>query len=95
MYNIFNNYSDNYMYEKDEEDEENEEEEEDEEDEEYKFKNYSSSSSKITLYYKLGKYIPSAGTFTDINLNAYKNEFSSNVNKDKFKGYITISKNSN
>ena len=58
-----------------------------------KFKNYSSSSNEITLFYKLEKYIPDNNNrFTKINLDAYQEEFSSNVNKDKFEGYITISK---
>ena len=58
-----------------------------------KFKNYSSSSNEITLFYQLEKYIPDNNNrFTKINLDAYQEEFSSNVNKDKFEGYITISK---
>ena len=61
---------------------------------ENKFKKYSSSSNKITLRYKLSKYIPKSERFTKINLDAYEKEFSSNINKDNFKGYITISKNS-
>lgn len=58
-----------------------------------KFLEYSSSSNEITLNFELEKHIPNAKHFTNINLNAYKNEFSSNVDKNKFFGYITISKN--
>ena len=58
-----------------------------------KFLEYSTSSNEITLQYKLDKHIPDAKGFTRINLDAYEQEFSSNINKDKFFGYITISKN--
>ena len=56
------------------------------------FKKYNPSSSEINLYYKLEKYIPNAKQFEKINLNAYEHEFGSNVNKDKFDGYITVLK---
>ena len=60
--------------------------------EDFNFKNYSYSSNQITLYYKLEKYIPNVGQFQKINLDAYKNEFSSHIHKKNFDGYITISK---
>ena len=60
-----------------------------------KFKQYSPSSNEITLYYKLEKYLPLADQFTKINLDAYEKEFSSNVQKKNFNGYITVSKYSN
>ena len=53
------------------------------------FKQYSSSSNEITLYYQLMKYFPQ---FKDGGLYTYKNEFGSNVNKENFRGLITISK---
>ena len=62
--------------------------------EENKFKNYSASSDEITLRYELAKYILTTEHFTKMNLDAYEKEFSSNVNKDKFEGYVTINKNS-
>ena len=43
-----------------------------------KFLEYSSSSNEITLNFGLEKYIPNAKHFTNINLDVYKNEFSSN-----------------
>ena len=55
------------------------------------FKKYSSSSNEITLYYQLLKL---NSQFKNSGLAAYKNEFSSNVNKNEFSGLITISKNS-
>ena len=55
------------------------------------FKKYSSSSNEITLYYQLLKL---NNQFKNSGLAAYKNEFSSNVNKNEFSGLITISKNS-
>ena len=60
-----------------------------------KFKQYSPSSNEITLYYQLEKYLPSAAQFTKINLDAYEKEFSSNVQKKNFDGYITVPKRSN
>ena len=63
--------------------------------EENNFKNYSIFSNEITLRYELNKYSPLPCFSKKIYLDAYKNEFSSNVNKDQFVGYITISKNSN
>ena len=59
-----------------------------------KFLKYSSSSNEITLFYKLVKYIPGCDQNTPINLNRYENEFGSNVKKQNFSGYITISKSS-
>ena len=56
------------------------------------FKKYSSYSNEITLFYNLNKYIQNSKHFEIINLDAYEDEFGSNVNKDKFVGYITISK---
>ena len=53
------------------------------------FKQYSSSSNEITLYYQLMNYFPQ---FKNGGLHAYKNEFGSNVNKENFRGLITISK---
>ena len=61
---------------------------------ENQFKKYLSSIDKITLHYELIKYFPKSERFTEISLDAYEKEFSSNINKDNFKGYITISKNS-
>ena len=61
---------------------------------ENKFKKYSSSSNKITLRYQLLKYFPKSDEFTNIGLDAYEEEFCSNINKDNFEGYITISKDS-
>ena len=58
------------------------------------FKKYSSSSNEINLHYNLDKYIPNAKHYEKINLDAYEHEFGSNINKDNFNGYITISKNS-
>ena len=46
------------------------------------FKKYSPSSSEITLRYQLNKYIPNVKLFEKINLDAYGNQFGSNVNKD-------------
>ena len=59
-----------------------------------KFLKYSSSSNEITLFYKLVKYIPGCDQNTPISLNIYENEFGSNVKKQNFSGYITISKSS-
>ena len=58
------------------------------------FIHYSPFSNEITLEYSLNKNIPGAQNFTKVNLDAYNHEFSSNINKNKFFGYITISKNS-
>ena len=58
-----------------------------------RFLKYSSSSNEITLHYELNKDIPDAWRFIPINLEKYESEFSSNVNKNKFFGYITINKN--
>ena len=57
------------------------------------FQKYSPSSNELTLHYKLDKYIPNSKHFEPINLDAYGDELSSIVNKDKFSGYITVSKN--
>ena len=54
------------------------------------FKQYSSSSNEITLYYKLLKH--SKQILKNCNLFSHEKEFGSNVNKRKFKGLITISK---
>ena len=61
---------------------------------EKKFLIYSSSSIDIILFYKLDKYIENVRRFQPINLDRYENEFGSNVKKDKFSGYISISKSS-
>ena len=53
------------------------------------FNQYSPLSKEITLYYSLIKYICDE---QDAGLYAYENEFSSNVQKNNFEGYITISK---
>ena len=53
-----------------------------------RFLKYSSSSNEITLHYELNKDIPGARLFIPINLEKYESEFSSNVNKNKFFGYI-------
>ena len=58
------------------------------------FKKYSPSSDEITLKYRLEKHIPNVEHFQKINLDAYENEFSSHIHKDKFDGFITISKKS-
>jgi len=52
------------------------------------FKQYSSSSNEITLYYKLLKH--SNQILENCNLFLYEKEFGSNVNKQKFTGLITI-----
>ena len=56
------------------------------------FKQYSSSSDEITLYYQLLKH--SNQILKNCNLFSHEKEFGSNVNKQKFKGLITISKHS-
>ena len=57
------------------------------------FLKYSSSSNEITTYYELTNNIPDEKDFTKINSDIYEHVFSSDTNKYKFFGYITISKN--
>ena len=54
------------------------------------FKQYSSSSKEITLYYQLLKH--SNQILENCSLFSHEKEFGSNVNKQEFTGLITISK---
>ena len=56
------------------------------------FKNYSSSSETITIYYKLDKHFSNYQEGRDISLNTQADEFISIIDKDYFSGYETFKK---